>query len=661
MEQKFTRYFYSYAALEDLEACSIEMLCGAALSQWKLMETLAPGEVKVHVFNPSLEQDGWTSPHTIIQVVAQDMPFLVDSIRMEINKLGLNYYLMVHMGGMLVERDKQHKLQKIMRYRGQSSKVSTVEAPILIEVDCQVDPVILEEITSNLKRVIHDVYMAVKDWSLMRASMQESIDELSVSVKDDDEETKESIAFLGWLLDNNFTFLGVRDYTIEGNGKQKSLMLIPDSGKGVLREEGSSKKHRLLADLPEQARNLILSSDSRIIISKTNTISTIHRPVYTDYVGVKRFDANNNLIGERRYIGLYTSTAYNCDPLLIPFLRHKVSFIMKKSQLPMDSHSGKDLRHILSNLPRDDLFQATTIELYNLSMGILHLQERRVIRLFAREDAYGRYMSCLVYVPRENFSTHLLHKIQEILLTAFSGLELSFNTSFTASVLATIHFIIRVNPKVPRDYDLKEIEQQLIEAGKSWQDEFRERTLEHFGNAQGNVIYATYKDAFSAGYREVFPAHQATFDIEHVERLKTPDQLGMSVYRPLGLPLTMLKFKLFRINDTMPLSDALPILENMGFRVVGEAPFEIQLRDGTIYWINDFNMEYIYGELPDLPDFTALFEDAFLAVWRGRAENDQFNNLVVYAKFSWRQISVFRAYTKYLQQLGGIPFSVQYV
>ena len=661
--KKFIRCFYSYTSLEDLEKKSLETLYGIALSQWRLMGEAKANVPKVRVFNPSEERDGWTSPYTMVEVVVKDMPFLVDSLRMELTRMNFNYYLLVHMGGVIVNRDENGKIIRIERNKGQQPKKCEIEAPILLEIDCQDDPKVLDLIRDNLLRVINDVERAVDDWPQMVERLQQSINELEQDVcSDNREETGEACAFLKWLLEDNFTFLGVRDYQIVGEGDQLALSLVPHSGLGVLADDSNSKRHRLLADLPEQARSLILSNENRIIISKTNTISSVHRPVYTDYVGVKRFDKNNNLIGERRFIGLYTSSAYSSDPSQIPFLRHKVSYVLKKSMLPESSHSGKDLRHILAMLPRDDLFQATMSELYNLSMGILHLQERRCIRLFAREDAYGRYMSCLVYVPRDKFNTLLLRKISDILMAAFNGIELSFNTSFTTSVLARIHFIIRITPQGRNKFDLFEIERQLIEAGKSWRDDFRDHVIKHFGNAKGNEIYAKYQDAFSAGYREAFLPYQSIFDIEHMERLRQEDHsLSMMVYRPLGYERNMVRFKLFRYKATVPLSDALPILENLGFRVIGEQPYKMDLPDGQCIWLNDFNMEYTYGELINLPDVTRLFESAFFAIWQGRAENDKFNHLVIHASFRWDEISIFRAYTKYLQQIGGLPFSVNYV
>lgn len=660
--EKFIRYFFSYTALEDLENHSIDTLYHIALSQWQLMAVCQPDDIKVTVTNPSTDQDGWVSPYTIVQIVMKDMPFLVDSLRMALTRLNLNYNLIIHVGGVCVKRNDAQEIISINRYKGQEIRQGQIESPIFIEVDKQQD-VMLSQLKQELESVVRDVWCAVNDWPKMVKRLDETINDLSTHADEtQDKELLESVAFLQWLLEDNFTFLGARDYVLTGSADNAALDLVPGSGLGVLEDESESLKKRYLKQLPGQAKELFTSDKTRIIISKTNTISTVHRPVYTDYIGVKLFNDQHELIGERRFIGLYTSSAYTVNPEEIPFLRHKVAYVVQKSQLPRRSHSGKDLQHILSTLPRDDLFQASKQELFKLAMGILSLQERRSIRLFVREDAYGRYLSCFVFVPRDLFNTHLLRTIQKVLMSAFGGVDVSFNTMFSVSILARIHFIIRLDASERRRVNVFEVEKQLINACRSWSDDLRECLIKQYGDMQGLPLFNKYRDAFSLAYREKFTPDKAVFDLMFIERLK-PDQdrLELEVYRPKDEPLNILKLKVFRNEQTVPLSDALPILENLGFRVVGEEPYELTLPESRKVCINDFRMSYVYGDLPDLSKVSELLESAFIALWEGQAENDQFNHLVLYGLFSWREVSVFRAYTKYLQQLGGLPFSVSYV
>lgn len=659
---KFIRFFYAPMALEDIQERSVPDLYGAVISQWELMLQRKPSEVKIHVFNPRYEQDGWQSTHTITQLVIADMPFLVDSIRMEINRLGLTTHLMIHIGGIKVCRNKKYQIDDVLAYHTEHQD-GMLEAPIHIEIDRQTDPKILANIQRNILRVLRDVRVAVEDWGLMQNRVYEAIAELNpekmLQQPDEIEETK---AFLNWLINDHFVFLGFRDYEIVDERKQKALRLIPNSGLGVLRDYTHSKMLRQCITLPKSARKIAFSSDQILIMSKTNTMSTVHLPTYTDYIGIKRFKEKGQLIGERRFIGLYTSDVYRSDPCVIPIIRLKVESVLKRSKLPAKSYGCKDMQHILATLPRDDLFHATTDELFDWAMGILHLQERRRIRLFIRKDAYGRFISCLVYVPRDNFTTDLVKRMQNVLVQTFNGSDVTFTTYFSESILARIHFVIRINPRHSLEYDVKELEKKLSKVGESWQDEFYKHAIEYFGEEFGNDIFSRYQYAFSSSYREEFHPQQAVYDVEHIEKLSQSTQLGMSIYRPHGVAKDIIRFKLFHPDFTVPLSDALPMLENMGLRIIGEQPYELTFRDGRKVWINDFLMTY--AKEPkfefEIQTVKTLFQEAYEKIWLGVAENDSLNRLVLEAELTWREISIFRAYTKYFRQIG-FTFSEGYI
>lgn len=654
------KLLYAYSSVEDINLRELSDLYGIAMSFWELMAQRNPHELKIRVFNPQFEKEGWQSTHTIVQLITEDMPFLVDSITSELNRLGFTMHLTIHTGGIKVRRNKQGRIMDVFPYETMGENL-IAEAPIHIEIDKQTDPKILEEITKNLTRVLNDVRAAVTDWDAMRQrllTITREIREGKLAKISTEEE--ESAAFLEWLAADNFTFLGARDYTVVKEKNDYALKLVSGSGLGVLRDETHSKIIRLFSEIPETARQLMLSKDQILLISKTNTLSTIHRPTYTDYIGVKLFNAKGELIGERRFIGLFTSTAYSSNPESIPLLRKKVAEILQKSKLPKRSHAGKDLRHIIATLPRDDLFQGSIEELYQLSMGISHLQERRRIRLFVRKDAYGRFVSCLVYIPRENFNSDLITQIQDALLETFEGSEISFTIHFSESVLARVHYLIRLDRKKQVNIDLKRTEQQLIKIGQRWQDSLREAVLEYFGEERGTRLFQKYQNAFPAGYRELFTPLNAVFDIDHAENLDKSHGLGMSFYRPPGAPKDVIRFKLFRMDHTVPLSDVLPMLENMGLRIIGEQPFQIVTKDGKHIWINDFSMVYAKEPTFEVEKVKETFHEAFNKIWLGEAENDSFNRLVLEAQLNWREITVLRAYAKYLRQTG-FTFSSQYI
>lgn len=655
----FAQRFLAACAVDDLKEHPIDDLCGALLSLWRFIYQRAPDESKVKVYNPTLEVDHWTSQHTIVEVSHNDIPFLVDSIRMELDRLEYQVHFVIHTGGLKVKRDAENRIIDILPI-GLVEKDSSSEAPIYIEIDRIVDPLAMDELRDNIEHVLGDVRLAVMDWRNMTAKMRGSIEDLENSPPPlDPDDIAESKDFLQWLLNNNFSFLGCRDYKLIGDGMSRALQMIPGSGLGVLRDKVGSRVSRSYAELPPQARKIALSKNI-LIIAKTHTKSTVHHPGYTDYVGVKRFNEKGELIGERRFIGLYTSSAYHSNTKLIPFVRHKVARVLEDFRFPPDSHDGKEVAHILETLPRDDLFQASHEELMDLTLGILQLQERKRIRLFVRQDAYGRYFSCLVYVPRENFTTDLSLDMQEILMHAFGGVESTFNTYFSDSVLARIHYNVRVDPQSKPHYEVADLEQQLVAIARSWSDVLKTCLVNSFGEAEGLKIFAKYNKAFPASYMEACSPQSAVEDIRKIETLSLDNSLGMSFVKDRDREHEVLRFKIFHIDQIIVLSDVLPTLEHMGLRILGERSYEIRLKNSRTVWINDFDMVFVTQKDIAVEKVASLFQETFARVWFKQIEDDGFNRLVFDAHLSSREIIILRAYTKYLRQIG-FTFSQNYI
>ncbi len=653
---KFIQLYYAYCSMEDLEARSIEDLYGAAQSHWQLMLNRQSKELKVRVFNPEYSQEGWSTPHTVIEVITDDMPFLVDSLRMEMNRLGLTAHMMIHMGGLNVLRDSSGHINDIFSF-AEKHPEALLEAPLYMEVDRQ-NPELLAKIQANIIRVLNDVRLAVNDWDLIRQKLKDTMKKLLLT-QEKNPEIIESIAYLEWMLEDHFTFLGAREYEVVGEGEDLALHLIEGSNLGVLRTSTEHNVYRYFSELPQVARNLLLSPQI-LLLSKTNTRSTVHRHSYTDFIGIKIFDESGRFIYEVQFIGLYTSSAYMGSPKMIPVVRKKVEEVIAKSKLPPRSHGGKDLLHILTTIPRDDLFHASIDELYDLSMGILHLQERGRIRLFIREDAFGRFVSSLVYVPRENFNAELVRRMQEILKQSFGGFEVALSTQFSSSLQVRIHYVIRVDPKKRKAYDLKQIEQQLIHVGQSWQDGFHSSVIEQFGEEQGAILFNKYRTAIPASYRESFTPQDAIFDVQQIEKLSAQNTLAMSFYRNLSASKEDIRFKLYSQNCNVSLSDVLPILENMGLRVETEQPYTITPKGSEPICINDFGMKYSREPEFEVEQVKGIFQQAFNKIWLGESENDSFNRLVLEAQLSWREITILRSYSRYFRQTG-FTFSHEYI
>lgn len=659
---EFANQFFGTVALEDLLEWDIDDLYGAAVNFWNLIKNRAPDEIKIRIYNPDFERYAWQTTHTVVEVICKDMPFLVDSIRLIVNRMGLQSHLIIHMGGVWLKRDKNNDIVSILPKKNDLPKGAQIDAPILLEIDRQTDPNVLDELYRNFERVLQDNRIVVDDWQAMRESVSSVIEELNhVSKKLNQEEVEETQAFLKWIKEHHFTFLGIRDYKLIKKKGETLLESIPETGLGVLRQDLNNTSTRNLSLMTMEAREVTLSPRI-LLLSKTNTLASVHRDAYTDYIGVKRFNNKGELIGERRIIGLYTSAAYNTNPKHIPFLRHKVATIMQKSSLNPRSHAGKVLLNILATLPRDDLIQASEDELLEISLGIFYMQERKRIRMFARRDIYHRFISCLVYVPRERFNTQLRIAIQNILKDSFNSQDITFSTRFSESVLARIHFMIRLHPqdRLQADFNFKEIEKKIIEIGRSWNDDLQEYLIEEFGEEKGNRLFIKYKTAFPADYMANFTPRIAVSDMKYMEMLSDNFPLGMNFYHPLDERTNHFRLKIYQHDIIIPLSDVLPIVENLGLRAITERPYQLTFENGAITWVNDFLLVYPHDREFTFEKIRDLFQKAFTKVWFGDAENDGFNQLVLAARLDWRQVSILRMYAKYFRQIG-FTFSQEYI
>ncbi len=418
---EFARQYFAHTAPEDLLEDDTENLAGLVLAHFSFGRERASGEALVRVYNPVYDEHGWTSTHTVLDVVVDDMPFLVDSVTIALNRHGLTVHRLIH-PVVRVVRDESGQIAAIDGPGG------SAEAVMHFEVDRQTDATRLARIESEVLAVLGDVRLAVRDWRPMRERLVEiaASDELGHAPVAPAElgETRE---FIRWVADDHFTLLGYRAYEVVRDSDDPQLCSVPASGLGILSGEPAERECRSFATLPEEQRALALGP-SIVIVTKTNSLATVHRPSRLDYLGVKRFDANGQVIGEHRFLGLHSSAAYSALPRDIPMLRTKVRTIIELAGLPPNSHGGKALQHILDTYPRDELIQASNEELLETSVAIVHLEERRRLRLFMRKDPFGRFVSCIVFVPRERYHTELRIRMQDILIEALDGLSAEFTT-----------------------------------------------------------------------------------------------------------------------------------------------------------------------------------------------------------------------------------------
>lgn len=655
----FAAAFYSTASLEDVADRHPEDVYGATLSTWHFIQEHDLAKPKVRVYNPDFAEHGWQSPHTLVEVLHRDMPFLVDSVRIELNRRGITVHA-IHNAVLAIQRDAKHRLTKVTAQQAKGAPASH-ESLMVIEVDRHTDPVLLAEVEASLREVLLDVRTAVADFTPMCERVQEALKELGAKRPKQVEEVdhKEAVAFLEWLLDGNFTFLGYDEYQVTEVDGRDGLVQVKGSELGVFRLDQPRYRERVRNDQGVDGDRYALVPEL-LSFAKSAHHARVHRPAYPDYISIDRYDDQGRVIGEHRFLGLYTAKVYNASPRNVPVLRKKLKAVMAASGINPSGHAGKQLMQILEVYPRDELFQAPTDELTNTVLGIFNLRERRRVRLFLREDRFGKFYSCLVFVPRDVFSTDLRVRIQNLLCEELDATFGDFNTYLSESMLARIQLILRFNGSAPVDYDLKRIENRIIALARSWRDELHEAMVEGFGEEQANRLLDTYRDAFPVAYREVFNARTAVYDIHHINDLSEGAPLSLSLYRLVEEDVDGVNLKLFHRDSPIPLSDVLPVMENLGLRVIGERPYEIRCESGGAYWIHDFDLEHHSNQVVNLHDMREPFIDAFKRIWNGEAENDAFNRLVIGANLSWREVAMLRAYAHYLKQIR-FGLSQQYI
>ena len=649
----FMHQYYARVPFDDLAAIEPLDLYGAALAHMQFGLKREADTSQVRVYNPNFDKDGWQTTHSILEIVTDDMPFLVDSVSAALNRHSITTYLTVH-PIIRSQRDKQGRLSKVLT---QADTGGGNESFMQFHLDRQTDGAILQNLQQEVAQVLADVRQACRDWHAMREATLKVVTDLQNTAKDA-EGVDDAVEFCRWIEDGHFTYLGYCEYSLAG-GKNLGLKLTEDAQLGVLREAKCQQQLRAGEFIPMDAQ-AYLQAPTVMFVTKGNVRSTIHRPSYMDFVGIKRFDSKGNVVGLSCIFGLFTSAAYRRTTRDIPLLRHKAVQVVEASGLIYGSHECKVLENILESYPRDELFQASTEQLVSTAMGILELQERQRIRLFMRADDFRRFYACLVYVPREKYSRELRLAIQDILTDALGGNGVDFDTLFSSeSVLARIYYIIHTTPGTEPQISVTEIEKRLTEAAYSWQDKLRAAVIEQDGEELGTVRFHAYANAFPASYREEFSTRTAASDISRIESI---DETGISMqfYRPISINDGRVHFKLFSADRALSLSDVIPVIENMGVRVEGEHPYELERTDGKQTWIQEFILAHSTGKEIDTNKSASLFQDAFARVWLGQAENDRFNYLVLGAGLNWRDTVVLRAYCKYLLQIR-IPFSQDYM
>jgi len=680
--RNFLGAYYLHMPAEELFEAGPARMAGVATEHALLAAKRPQGRALVQVSAGGM-CSALEAQRGSVNIVTDDMPFLVDSITMELSRHGLDSFHIIH-PQLLVRRDLTGTLWEVVgpliQARHEHDEIA--ESWTHIEVDTS-SGVLLTELEQDLQRVLLDVRVAVEDYPKMAEAALRLADRLETEGPKAPAETQ---ALLRWLADNHFTFLGYREYDLVEGEQGMALVSVPGTGLGILRHD--KKGSASFAALPPEVRARA-KDPQRLILTKANSRSTVHRPSYLDYIAIKRVDASGGVIGEYRFLGLYTHEAYHESIARIPVLRRKLAEVLQRSGAAPDSHDGKDLTEILEAYPREELFQISADELTPIALGVLHLRSHPRTRLFLRKDVYGRFMSCVVYLPRDRYTTAVRLRTQEILREALNGETVEYSATVGESPLARLLVVVRAKPGTPlADVKTDELEAKIVAAARSWDEDLAAEATRRLGGAPARALLAPFAGAIPQTYKTDVPAAYAVNDLIQMQSLlasggTTAFDLWEAEGYVGGQPASgdrrgVWRLTIYRVGTPITLTDVLPRLQHMGLDVVDEHPYEFAGPLVQPFWIYDFGLrrtgvgaagnEPVTGQFPAVAPgaaqppgpVKALFEDALIALWQGKIEDDGFNALVLEAHLTWRQIVVLRAYAKYLRQ-AGITFSQRYI
>ncbi|MFC3153357.1 NAD-glutamate dehydrogenase [Litoribrevibacter euphylliae] len=650
--EAFGRHFIRSAPREDIEVLKPSDLYGLVLDTWQFIQDFEDNHFKIRVFNPDYEQNAWQSTHTIIQVLGQNMPFMIDSMRMELNRRHITIHSIYY--NLIATQRDDNKLLK--SWNPPENDNIDKEVIIHLEVDRHTAKKQLTELQKSLSKILNDVESCVHDYKSMRDKVTDISEEINQSVKGlTKKDQKEACEFLSWLDNNHFTYLGYDEYGYDE--KTNTLKRQRANQLGLLkhyRRDEQEIEFCLGKDLKEVYGSPILQ------FLKSGVRSHVHRPAYPDYIIVKRFDEKGKLIGLARILGVYTSEVYTADPSTIPIVRNKVESICDSFVEHGNMQERNMLLRILAVYPRDELFQSSVKELGEIAVGVLQIRERRKIRLFVRQGRFGMFSNCLLYMPRDLYSTELRERIQNILVEEHNATDIEFTTYFSESILARTHFIVRLDSSKKAAPNAKELEQKVIRACSDWEDDLDHALIDQFGEEKGSALALRFGEAFRAGYKSDFHPRTAVADIEHIRELDKGKPLAISFYRSPEDEDHQLRLRLFKRNSPLPLSDVMPMLEQMGLHVLGEHPYKVHPKDEEIVWLHDFRMRTKEDYELDVPQVRENFEETIYRVWEGEITSDTFNELVLKGGLNTFQVNVLRAYAAYMKQIR-FGFSQTYI
>nr|WP_321461480.1 NAD-glutamate dehydrogenase [uncultured Cohaesibacter sp.] len=665
LEADFLERFFIQGDMEDLSRYSAEELVQIAHRSFEKFHNSFEGKHRIEIFDPSYKdnREAATNQITIIELHNINKPFLVDSIMGELQQAGLGIHLVLH-PIMNVERDADNKLVALKERKDvQTNPHLKRESLIHVHIARLANGEKRKELQKTLDGILDDVDAVVDDWKPMLLRLEETIAILKITPPPLPEgHISETVEFLRWLVDNNFTLLGMREYTFDGTTEEGDLIRTKRAGLGLLRnpEVRVLRRGNEMVTMTPEIRDFLMRPEP-LFITKANVKTKVHRRAYMDYIGIKRYDDDGNLTGELRIVGLFTNTAYNRSVLNIPFLRRKVENIIDMAAVDPSGHSGKAMLNALENYPRDELFQTDSETLLYHTQEILRLHQRPKVRVLSRVDKFNRFVSSLVFVPRDRYNTSARIQIGNLLKDVYEGRLSAVYPEFPDGPLARVHFIIGRsggNTPTPSRAILEDAINGII---RTWVDSLCQVVKDKNTIKTASRLIDRYCVAFSESYRDSFSPETAMDDIAIMEGMDGLNDTAIQFYRKGQQEDHRVTLKIFHQGMPIPLSERVPILENMGFRVIDERSYEIAPLDSNRkYWLHDMDLERASGKPIPFKDVRDDLEACFLAVWNGEAENDGYNKLSMAADLPWRDITILRTISRYLRQVR-IPYDQDYM
>ena len=653
----FAKIFLARATISMLDQRRPRDLACMCLDSFRFLDRSRPDRVDVEVFNPDTENAGWDAPVTVVRTNVSERPFIVDTIREYLSSQELQIGHFVY-PLLRVERDESGEITDIFPPDEQGSTESIVHA----EVRRVTAPDTLAVLRDETDRRLGDVVKSTDDFEFMLDKIGDVVAELGLRMRDVRErrnEFREIQAFLRWLRDGGFVFLGYRSYDFVPSEEHGELVVQVDygSGLGILHGEGSSSYARPVpfSQLADEMRDRAISGPV-LIISKTNAESTVHRRARMDYIGIKKLRADGSFAGEHRFLGLFTSQAYQEQAQDIPILRRKLEVVLHRAGVAEGSHDYKEIITIFSSLPKEELFLASEEEIERDVRTILTRYDTEVVFVSLRYDALGRGVSIMVVLPRKRFSGGFRREFEAHLVGHYGAEVLNYHLALSAGNQARLHFYMGGSQEALAKIDRKELEAKVVELTRSWLDEVRDHLLQVVEPDETRRLAAYYGRAFAPEYTVASDPDVAVRDILEMEAMKAEGRLeSVLIFADPGGGRTC-ELKFYIRKQQIILSDFMPVLENCGLRVIAVSPFELRPEmggeDAVIY---SFEVQSSDGSRLDVEGRGRVLAETILAVRAGDATNDAFNRLVQSTGMAWREVDVLRACSQFAFQIGAVP------